>query len=516
MTTKNLDQLIDSLTPEVQEHFLELLKLNNQFSVSRKIDNYFTDEGANSRESYSKHVEFLNAGAVYNQRAFVAGNQCGKTLTCAYEMTLHLTGLYPHWWKGKRYRHPVRAWAVSISGQKVRDNIQNYLLGPLFAPGTGMIPADLIAGNPTPSSSNVSGLKGDIPVKHFTDGLEDGISWLTQKSYSDGREKFQGEQVDVIWLDEEDKDQQGIYDECITRFATRDGSIFCSFTPLYGLSDMVKSFIPDLEFPSNGCGPTSKYKFVANVTWDDIPHISKAKQEELMATYDDESTRLARSRGIPGLGAGLIYPINQENVSFKISREMWGRIEQLPRAYAMDIAYTSSGVTAALWGAYEEKTDTWYIYDEYYSKGASTADHAAALKAKGGKWMSGVIDPAAERGISVDDTRKIITMYNDLGLYLSKANNSVFAGIETCKSRFLSGRLKICFTMCPYLAKEIRLYRKDEKGEIIKKDDHLVDCLRYLIMSGQSATTIDPDFEEYKRDEPWNREPQYRDSYTGY
>lgn len=512
--SNQIDQILENLTPEVQEKLLNLIKLDKKYTETNKFDKYFTDSGPNAREHYSKHVEFMNAGSRYNQRAFIAGNQCGKTLTCAYELALHLTGLYPYWWKGKRYKKPVRAWAVSISGQKVRDNIQNYLLGPLFAPGTGLIPSELIAGNPTPSSSNVSGLKGDIPVKHFTDGVYDGVSWLTQKSYTDGREKFQGEQVDVIWLDEEDSSQQGIYSECVTRFATTEGTILCSFTPLYGLSDMVTSFIPDLEFPENGIGSTSKYKFVANVTWDDIPHISEAKKEELLATYD-EMEKLARSRGVPGLGSGLIYPVNLDDLSFSPTKGLWEELDMLPKAYAMDIAYTAGGFTAVLWGAYDEISDTWWIIDEYKSKGSSKADHVAAIRAKG-KWIDGVIDPAADRGVSVDDSRRIIESYRDLDINVYKADNSVEAGIQEVYQRMLSGRLKIS-NKCPLLKKELRIYRRDEKYQIIKRDDHLTDCLRYLVMSGQKVLNNNPKYEEdVDQVSPWNRTPQYRDKYTGY
>jgi hypothetical protein len=46
-----------------------------------------------------------------------------------------------------------------------------------------------------------------------------------------------------------------------------------------------------------------------------------------------------------------------------------------------------------------------------------------------------------------------------------------------------TGRLKI-FNTLQYLKKEIRLYRRDKKGRVIKVDDHLCDAMRYLMMSG--------------------------------
>jgi hypothetical protein len=39
---------------------------------------------------------------------------------------------------------------------------------------------------------------------------------------------------------------------------------------------------------------------------------------------------------------------------------------------------------------------------------------------------------------------------------------------------------------------EIRLYRRDEKGKIVKDRDHLMDCTRYLIMSGMERAMTEP------------------------
>ena len=48
-----------------------------------------------------------------------------------------------------------------------------------------------------------------------------------------------------------------------------------------------------------------------------------------------------------------------------------------------------------------------------------------------------------------------------------------------------TGRLKI-FKSCTNLLKELSLYHRDDKGKIVKKNDHLIDAMRYLVMSGLS------------------------------
>jgi hypothetical protein len=52
----------------------------------------------------------------------MAGNQLGKTLSGGMEMAMHLTGKYPAWWSGKRFNHPIRAWAAGNSSETTRDH----------------------------------------------------------------------------------------------------------------------------------------------------------------------------------------------------------------------------------------------------------------------------------------------------------------------------------------------------------------------------------------------------------
>lgn len=453
-------------------------------------------------------MAFFRAGKHYNQRAFIAANQSGKTVACAIEMYLHLTGDYPDWWEGRRFNKPIRAWAAGISAQKVRDTMQMYLLGNPYNIGTGFIPGDRIIGT-TPSSSNIQGCKMDVFVKHRTGGQ----SWLTFKSYSDGRGKFQGDVVDAIWLDEEDPAGQGIYSECITRFATNDGIIFCSFTPLYSLSDVVISFLPDLQFPDGGYGPTSKYKFVCNATWDDVPHLTEEKKQELLESYMPHE-RDARTKGIPGLGAGLIYPVSLDTITFRPNKELIDSLRDLPRAYAMDIAYTS-GVTAAVWGVYDEVIDTWWIYDEYYCSGMPPVVHAAGIMAKG-SWIEGVIDPSADRQVKAGDDLRIIEEYRNRGLILTKAKNTLLAGIEEVYNRMVTGRIRIS-VKCEKLLWELKQYRRDDKGKIVDVKDHACDCLRYIVMSGKEVLSFEP-LNDNDEDESY-REYQLnasKDKYTGY
>lgn len=226
----------------------------------RKFYSYFPDEGPLRRELYPKHMEFFAAGATFRERAFIAANRVGKTDTGTFETTAHLTGDYPHWWVGKRFSGPIKAWAAGNTNTTVRDILQAKLIGRLsksekkgeedsvIGLGTGMIPGALILGRPRPRSG-VPDAVDSVYVKHKTGGT----SVLNFKSYESGRTAFEGTEQDWILLDEEC--EQAIYTECLIRTMTNGGCVALTMTPLEGLSDVVLSFLPGGLMPEGGIVP---------------------------------------------------------------------------------------------------------------------------------------------------------------------------------------------------------------------------------------------------------------------
>jgi hypothetical protein len=67
--------------------------------------------------------------------------------------------------------------------------------------------------------------------------------------------------------------------------------------------------------------------------------------------------------------------------------------------------------------------------------------------------------------------------------------NAREAGIFAVWQRLSGGKLKVFQSLSNWLA-EFRLYRRDEKGTIVKENDHLLDATRYLIMSGLDRATV--------------------------
>lgn len=225
----------------------------------------------------------------------------------------------------------------------------------------------------------------------------------------------------------------------------------------------------------------SSSKYLVTAGWDDCPHISKEDAAEMLAATP-AYLRDARSKGIPSLGSGAIYPIEESEITcepFQIPRH-W------PMCFAMDVGWNR---TAALWGAWDRESDVVYLWSEHYRGDAHPSIHADAIKSRAW-WIKGVIDPAS-RGRNQKDGDSLLDMYMELGLDLTPAKNMVESGIFEVGQRLATGRLKIFRTLQNTLA-EYRLYRRDEKGRIVKANDHLMDCMRYLIMSGLDVATTVP------------------------
>jgi hypothetical protein len=71
------------------------------------------------------------------------------------------------------------------------------------------------------------------------------------------------------------------------------------------------------------------------------------------------------------------------------------------------------------------------------------------------------------------------------------AINSREAGIQAVWERLSVGKLKVFKTLGNWRAEQ-RFYRRDEKGKIVKENDHLMDATRYLIISGLKRAKVRP------------------------
>jgi phage terminase large subunit-like protein len=208
------------------EALLETLKAEKNRRLTENKLNYY--------KPYPKQLEFHTAGTSHRERLLMAGNQLGKTLAGGFEAAMHATGRYPDWWTGRRFDRSVIGWACGVTGEVVRDTVQRVLVGRTGQEGTGAIPKDAIV--ELVSARGIPDLLDTIKVHHVSGG----VSVIGLKTYASGREKFQGETLDFVWFDEEPP--ADIYTEGLTRTNVGANPVWMTFTPLLGMSEVVRRF----------------------------------------------------------------------------------------------------------------------------------------------------------------------------------------------------------------------------------------------------------------------------------
>jgi len=185
--------------------------------------------------------------------------------------------------------------------------------------------------------------------------------------------------------------------------------------------------------------------------------------------HDDTVMALAMAWSAVSVQHRLIFPIPDARIivpEFKIP-DHW------PRAYGLDIRW--NGV-ALIWGARDPQSDVLYLISEHAE--ADAAIHAAAIRSRG-DWMLGLFDPTAH-GRDQADGRRLMQVYRKLGLRLQITPNPIESGILDVWQRMQSGRLKVFPSLSKYLEQR-RLYRRDERDQIVQDQDNLQDATRCLV-----------------------------------
>lgn len=227
-------------------------------------------------------------------------------------------------------------------------------------------------------------------------------------------------------------------------------------------------------------------RYVIQAGWDDVPHLSEADKTDMLASIPPFQ-RDARSKGKPQLGAGAIYPVPESSITVPdfIPPRWW------PRCGGLDVGWNW---TAFAFWCRDPETGIAYCYHARKLGNMEPSEvvrHVNAVETAGRIRIA--IDPAAN-GRGQSDGQTLFAKYRDLGLDLVNAENSVESGLYECWQRFVSGRSKLMSGACQQMLAEYRVYQRDEKGRVVKGNDHLMDGgLRYpttTFMAGPAAWTI--------------------------
>ena len=419
---------------------------------------------------------------------YVATHNCGKTIAGCMEMAFHLTGNYPEWFKGHKIEprtnvtsgeKEISCWVIGTDTKTVRDSLQAKLVGTVAKEFTdGCIHADLIDRDSVIMARGVTGLVDTIYIRHKS-GCK---AKLQFRSYEQGRGNLQSATVDACYCDEEPPSD--IMGEIRARLGATGGFLYMAFTPLSGMTPLVQEF----------WAHDNPDKFLVCLSAYEALHYSPEKLRKLESKYAglSESERQARMNGIPTMGSGVVFPVDDKDIWFDYEGkipETWERIGGLDFG-------RGDHPTAVVWCARDPMTDTVYVYDCIETIRKSVAENASLMRRRGA-WIpiSYPHDLMRDSGVSVSNDKLKQTegyrykqMYEDEGVTLTPTNaktvegsTKVEVGICEMRQRMLEGRLKVAKHLSEWF-KEKQTYRYGEDGKPIKEKDHLLDATRYAII----------------------------------
>jgi len=226
-------------------------------------------------------------------------------------------------------------------------------------------------------------------------------------------------------------------------------------------------------------------KAVTSMTIFDVDHYSDDERQTIVDSYPAHE-RKARAEGIPQLGSGKIFPIEEEFLkeSAPVIASEWVRI--------VGIDFGWDHPTAATWIAWDRDADVYHLYDCYKQKEQTPVIHAAAIKPKG-DWIP-VAWPHDGHQHDKGSGMALRDQYRDQGLKMldnhatwEAGGNGVEAGIQLMLDLMKTGRFKVAEHLQDWFD-EFRLYHRKD-GKIVKEYDDLMAATRYALMMIRFAET---------------------------
>jgi len=408
----------------------------------------------------------------------MAANQVGKSRTGCVIDSFHLTGEYPDDWEGHRFQSPPMCWLLGYSGEKTRDLLQNKLFGRFNGVGFdgGLIPSDKVVPGGWMSMSGTSGAMREVRVQHVN-----GVSTCQFWSYSQGQHALMGDGVDWYHIDEEPRDS-AIYPQVITRTLAGDkgkgGRGILTFTPENGKTELVCKFMDE----------PIESQYLQTATWDDAPHLSEEAKASILAQYPVYQ-RDMRSRGVPLMGAGLIYEHSEDSIRcapFEVPLH-WHLIN------GMDFGWDHPQAHVQL--AWDIGSNTFYVVHAW--KGSKKQPFEAWEVVKG--WSDGVPSAWPSDGLQTEkgSAQQQKSYYEDAGFEMLESHatweeggSGVEAGLMEINNLMETGRFKV-FSHLTEVFEEARQYHRvskaNGKSEIVKINDDLLDAIRYAYMMRRHA-----------------------------
>lgn len=208
--------------------------------------------------------------------------------------------------------------------------------------------------------------------------------------------------------------------------------------------------------------------------WDDVPHLTAEQKAQMLAAYP-EHEREARSKGVPKLGSGAVFPIAEEQITiapFAVPRH-W------PQINGIDFGWDHPFAAVNL--AWDRDADCVYVCKAYRQSKTTPVIHAAAIR----PWGAWVPCAWPHDGYQHDKGSgdQLAKQYGDQNLNMlgehathQEGGFGIEAGIMSMLDRMQTGRLKVFANLNEWFDEYRMYHRKD--GQIVKEVDDLMSATR--------------------------------------
>jgi phage terminase large subunit-like protein len=413
-------------------------------------------------------------------RAFFGGNRSGKTTAVVIDSIIQAVPAE----KVPEHLRRFKRWDPPFYCRVVTPDLTNTLEGVVLQKLREWCPRSELRGG-----SFDRAWDKQLRILRFQCG-----SWMQFFSNDQDRDKFGGAALHRVVYDEEPR--ADIRQECLMRLIDYGGEELFAMTPLSGMSWLYDEVYEPWERHELVDGR------VVVVDMDDNPHLDTVAKARVLSGLTPEE-REARKSGRFVHFAGLVYP--------QFGRDRVIPSPEDPRKAIPDGAEVFAGIDpgirhmAAVIFAYLEYDDRMVVFDEIALQGKTVRDVCKAIHAVNFKWGIRprwyVIDPAA-RNQNSQTGRSDQQEFADHDIFTVPGQNSVSAGINRVKERIDAGKLDV-MAHCHELRGEFKRYRwvshtrseGEAKEAPVKKDDHLLDALRYIVMQRPLTPDREPPLE---------------------
>lgn len=452
---------------------------------------------------FEHQLTFFKTGN-HERRGILAANRIGKTVSTCYETAMHLTGIYPDWWEGYRFDKPITCMVAGEGWSQVALVLQNELLGTQDIKlqeniGTGAIPRDcIVIDTMRNDGANCIG----VEIKHVSGAK----SYLLFANYTQEVRQLQGFKLNLAVFDEQPPDD--FFSEIVTRTATTQGKVLCSFTPLKGLNGLVSKFWNREE----------GYEFI-RVSWDDVPEydpwgmpfLLNETRRQLERDYLPHE-REARIAGKPVMGKGAVFQIRNWPL-YKSGDYNFSEMQNIQRIISLDLGLVNDKTVISLmyWDPYDRIA---FLHRQIVVQGVEEAvptqyiNHLLRPEVYGTPIVLPADASTAGRyTMSSSSIRELFEQY-ELNVYEKpimnppdsegRVTNHKSYGINQMRQMLEVGSLMINENCTQFLS-EAQNYFVDEKGRFSDPDD-CIDSCRYAILGVLNGLA-----------EPWDgRSPKQR------